>query len=322
MMNPHEDEVSLAYPKTPSLRKSTHEPWPLGIATAGEHAVQELVRDAGCTPAACRAIRHLVYRFDRSQRRSLPWRGAAVSPYQVLVSEIMLQQTQVDRVIPKYLAFIERFPTVAVLAQATLPDVVAHWQGLGYYRRGRYLRDAAVVVMERFQGELPSEVALLTTLPGVGEYTAAAVRAFAFNRPSIVIETNIRAVLLYLLHPGEQGVTDTVLRQELALLQPTRDYRRWYAALMDYGSDLKRRFANPSRASAHHVSQGRFEGSDRQIRGELVRQLLAGGPEGVRAEQLVSLAGGEEPRVQRMLDRLVGEGLAVRVNERYLIPKA
>ena len=264
-------------------------------------------------------FRQLVYEYHAGHGRELPWRRTE-DPWQVLVSEVMLQQTQVDRVIPKFNAFVERFPGPAALATAPLPDLLMAWQGLGYNRRALNLQRSAQMLIARWGGLLPEEPQELQQLPGIGPYTAGAIAAFAFNRPSVFLETNIRAVLLHLFCSDRHDITD---RELLPLVEGTLDQhqpRLWYNALMDYGSDLKRRFPNPGRRSRHHSLQSRFEGSDRQVRGALLRLLLGEG--GKTAGALCDSLGVEKQRLRNILSGMVQEGFLVRRGLRYLIPPA
>ena len=226
--------------------------------------------------ASVDALRQVVYEHYGLHGRDLPWRKTH-EPYHIFVSEIMLQQTQVDRVKPKYESFIARFPTFAALAEASVVELLAEWRGLGYNRRALAMQRAAGTVVQDYCGSLPEDKEALMALPGIGEYTASAIRTFAFDKPDAFIETNIRAVFIHHFFPDANGVTDAEL---LPLIRTAVDQERprvWYQALMDYGTYLKRQ-ANPSRRSAHHRPQSRFEGSRRQARGEILRMLLENGP--------------------------------------------
>jgi A/G-specific adenine glycosylase len=201
---------------------------------------------------------------------------------------MMLQQTQVERVIPKYEAFIKKYPTAKKLAAAPLVDVLQLWQGLGYNRRAKYLLAAA-----QQWGKVPLE-----DLPGVGPYTANAVRVFAYNEPRMLIETNVRAVYLHYLLPRRKKVSDTLIAPYISVPRGVEP-RVWYAALMDYGSHLKKSVPNPSRRSLHHTVQKKFNGSDRQIRGAILRARLAGS----------RVTGFPQARVRALTKKLKAEGL-------------
>lgn len=185
----------------------------------------------------------------------------------------MLQQTQVERVIPKYLAFMDRYPTLEALAAAPLRDVLVLWQGLGYNRRARYLHVCAQWVVAHHSGKFPTTEQELLKLPGVGPYTARAILAFAYNMPVVLIETNVRAVFLYHFCEGKEKIPDDVLLPHINRELYTDNPRLWYSALMDYGTYLKKVLPNPSRRSKHHTRQSRFQGSLRQARGEIIRLL-------------------------------------------------
>ena len=221
-------------------------------------------------------FRATVLRFYGAHgRHTLPWRHT--TPYGVLVSEIMLQQTQVDRVIPYFEKWIKKYPTPHELARASLADVLSDWSGLGYNRRAKMLRECAKVIVEKHGGALPTDRDVLIDLPGIGPYTAGAIRAFAFNEKEVFIETNIRTALLHHFFPKSKKVDDKKLIPILTeCLVHVKSAREWYSALMDYGSHLKKTNPNPSRRSKHHTRQSRFEGSLRQYRGIILRRLLKG----------------------------------------------
>lgn len=262
------------------------------------------------------AFRKAVYDYYEKSGRALPWRETT-DPYHIYVSEIMLQQTQVSRVTDKFTAFIEAFPNVHALDSASLSAVLDVWQGLGYNRRALQMKKAARTIIETFDGRIPSSVDDLATLSGVGRATAAAICAYAFDMPVVYIETNIRTVFIHHFFPGRNDVSDSEI---LPLVEETLDTsspRRWYSALMDYGVMLKSLHANPGRRSAHHTTQSRFEGSDRQIRGGILR-ALSGGKELTTAEIAGDLEAGEE-RVERILERLENEEFIKNVRGKYSI---
>ncbi len=225
-------------------------------------------------------FRGLVYRHFDMSGRDFPWRRTT-DPYRILVSEIMLQQTQTGRTVEKYVEFIARFPNVGDLAQANATEVLAIWQGLGYNRRALALHRTARIIAAEFGGLVPREKSALMALPGIGAYTAAAIRAFAFNLPEVFIETNIRTAFIHEFFPDIEGVRDHDI---LPLVEATLDHaapRRWYQALMDYGAMLKQS-GNPSRRSAHHHLQSPFKGSRREARGIILRNSARGGPGAAR----------------------------------------
>lgn len=225
----------------------------------------------------------LVQREGARLWRELPWRNID-DPYAVLVSEVMLQQTQVARVEKHWTRFLSMFPTVDALAAAATADVLAQWQGLGYNRRALALKRAAEVCSAERGGELPATAEELEQLPGIGPATAAGIMAFAHNRPSVYIETNVRTVFLHELFPDRDKVSDREIAPLVAATCPKGDARAWYYALLDYGAHLKTLVANPSRRSAHYARQSAFEGSRRQKRAEVVRVVLA--EPGIDADEL------------------------------------
>ncbi|MBM4309688.1 MAG: A/G-specific adenine glycosylase [Deltaproteobacteria bacterium] len=260
--------------------------------------------------------KHVLEHYRRHGRK-FPWRDT-IDPYQILVSEIMLQQTQVDRVIPKFEAFINRFQNPAELAAAPLRDVLAMWQGLGYNRRAQALHRCAILIVNEHGGRLPKTREGLQALPGIGPYTAAAVSVFAYNRPCVFIETNIRAVYIHCFFPDAQDVSDAQLKPLIEATLYKRDPRRWYNALMDYGVQIKKLHGNPARRSRHHSVQSRFEGSDRQIRGMIVRIL--GETKEMNTRELMRRIGREPERVRAIIEQLAAEGLVVINRTRLSLP--
>lgn len=185
----------------------------------------------------------------------------------------MLQQTQAERVIPKYKSFLKKFPTVAVLAKASLSSVLKEWQGLGYNRRAKMLHAAAKEIISGHGGRFPNSYDDLVKLPGVGPYTASAVRVFAFNKPEVLIETNIRSVCIHHFFPKRKKVMDASLMPFIEAAVDRKNPKAWYSALMDYGSFLKRTEGNASKRSARHVRQKPFKGSNREVRGAILKML-------------------------------------------------
>lgn len=209
--------------------------------------------------------------YKEHGRHDLPWRKTK-DPYRILVSEVMLQQTQVPRVVEKYKAFLIRFPNVRRLAEAPLSDVLKLWSGLGYNRRAKFLRSGAEVIVRGYGGRVPKAAIVLRTIPGIGPYTASAVRVFAFNEQDALIETNVRAAFIHHFFKDEK-VSDAQLLPLIEQAAKDQDPRTWHWALMDYGSHIKKLHKNPARRSAHYAKQSKFEGSLREVRGAILKML-------------------------------------------------
>ncbi|MEK7612564.1 MAG: A/G-specific adenine glycosylase [Patescibacteria group bacterium] len=237
-------------------------------------------------------------------RATLPWRRTR-DPYRILVSEVMLQQTQVDRVIPFYERFIKKFPNARVLARTPLRNVLKAWQGLGYNRRAKHLRDAAKIIAKK---KFPKSTAEIEQLPGVGHYTARAVAAFAYNKPEVFIETNIRTVFLHHFFQKKNKVSDAAILPLVAqtLKESRMQPREFYWALMDYGSYLKSQGIRLNSQSKHYAKQSKFEGSARQLRGAILREIIA--HHATLAFLLHRIPRSREEMI-RELSRLTAEGL-------------
>lgn len=203
----------------------------------------------------------------------MPWRETR-DPYHIVVSEVMLQQTQVDRVVKKYPEFIAAFPSFKVLAQAPLIKILRVWAGMGYNRRALYMRQIARRIAREGGGILPSSPEVLETLPGVGPATARSIAAFAFNAPVAFIETNIRSVFIHEFFPDRRTVKDIEIMPLVRETVDMRNSREWYYALMDYGAMLKTQARDLNRRSAHHAKQSKFAGSNRQLRGKILKILV------------------------------------------------
>lgn len=258
--------------------------------------------------------------YYRDFGRALPWRETR-DPYHIFLSELMLQQTQTHRVEAKYRLFVERFPDFQALAAAPLRELLTLWQGLGYNRRAKSLKEAATIVSERYGGRLPADPRLLQELPGIGPYTAAALCAFAFGLPVPLVETNIRRVYLHYFFAEQGAVRDAELMPYVEATLERSDPRRWYSALMDFGVMLKGRVGNANLRSAHYVRQPRFEGSNRQIRGRLLALLSARDPgEGATLFEMATVLPFPQERVASSLERLAAEGLVVHEKGSYRLP--
>ncbi len=263
-------------------------------------------------------VRETVLDFYAEHGRSMPWRDAP-DPYRVLLSEVMLQQTQVSRVLPRYSEWLEEFPSLETLAAAPLEEVLRLWQGLGYNRRALALKRTAEECVERFGGVLPNDRRELLALPGIGPATAAGIRVFAFGEREVYLETNVRTVILHEVFPDREDVHDREIVPVLEeLLARAEDPRLWTYALMDYGAHLKRTLPNPSRRSRHHARQSAFEGSRRQKRARLLRAVLA--MPGMGAAGLASDLGLESELASEILADLAAEGMLEQRDGRWFVP--
>ena len=266
-----------------------------------------------------------------SRRPDLPWRSTR-DPWAVLVSEVMAQQTNLERVVPTYARFLERFPTPAVCAAAPLGEVLRAWKGLGYNRRARHLHAAAGAIVDHHGGRVPSDLHALLGLPGVGPYTARAVLAFAFDADVGVVDTNAGRVLSRAVAGRPLGLVEA--QQLVDTMVPTGRGWEFGQALLDLGATVcvsatpacrrcpvrrRCRWAatgqippDPARGSAAvSVAQTAFEGSDRQGRGRLVDALRAGAVSDAAVPE--SAGWPDDPaRAARVAEGLVADGLAVR----------
>lgn len=272
------------------------------------HAAGELDADT------ITAFRRAIYRHYRANPRPMPWRETS-DPYRILVSEVMLQQTQVERVRTKYAQFLECFPTITHLAAAPLEELLRVWQGLGYNRRAIALRRCAEEIVTTHGGRFPATIPQLESLPGIGPYTARAVAAFAFGLPEPFIETNIRTVFIHFFFHGHEGINDRRLMPLVSATLDRGDPRHWYYALMDYGVLLKQLHPNPSRRSSHHVRQSPFKGSNRELRSRMLRSILE--HPGLTLEELTRLLSACRSAVERNLKALVQEGFVEQQGDRF-----
>ncbi|MCQ1537622.1 A/G-specific adenine glycosylase [Methanocalculus taiwanensis] len=251
----------------------------------------------------------MVLSYYQQYGRDLPWRRTT-DPYSILVSEVMLQQTQVERVAPKFIFFIEQFPTINSLASAPLSEVLSAWSGLGYNRRAINLQKAAIILRDEYGGSVPDNPDILARLPGIGKATAAAICAYAFNMPVVYIETNIRRICIHYFFQDQNDIPDTEILPIIhAALSPDNP-REWYSALMDYGTYLKKRLPNPNRRSTHYTRQAPFDGSDRKIRGQALRLLLD--RKKINKSSFISALNAsnerEDGRIEKVLNDLEKEG--------------
>ena len=271
----------------------------------------------------------LVDFYTMHKRDVLPWRRA-ITPYKVVVSEIMLQQTQVDRVVPFFTQWMKLFPSWKSLAQAQQSDVLRAWKGLGYNSRALRLQKLAQTLTDTHDGRVPKEREQLESLPGIGPYTAGAVRAFVYNEWDVCIETNIRTVIFHHILPHSRDIRDNDVMHYLSTLVQyasdtgAMDARHFYYALMDYGSYLKRQGVRLNAKSKHYTKQSKFKGSDREIRGAILDILLRDTRTSFKKiYQSVKRNVGdrEEERVKNILKNLIQEGFIVAGQKKYSLKK-
>lgn len=252
----------------------------------------------------------------RELYRPMPWRDDT-RPYYVLVSELMLQQTQVSRVVPKFEDFIARFPDESALAAASLADVLASWQGLGYNRRAKFLHESAKRIMVEFGGRFPTTDAEIRSLPGVGKNTAGAIAAYAYNRPVSYVETNIRTVYIHHFFDDQFDVADAAIAEKLERTLDREHPREFYWALMDYGAWLKANGVRNVSQSKHYKKQSILQGSVRQVRGQIIRHLT-GGP---ATEHDLRVALQADERFPLALQGLLSDGLVSRTGDEFHLTK-
>ena len=269
-------------------------------------------KEEGITPSLVADFeQHVMAFYEAKGRHDMEWRHTN-DPYKIVVSEVMLQQTQVPRVATMYPKFMERFPDIYALANADQAELLAAWQGMGYNRRALNLRKLANVIVDEFGGEIPDDPMILKTLPGIGPATSCSIAAFAFDRPVVFIETNIRRVFIHYFFDDGVTVDDQELLPLVTAMLPTNS-REWYWALMDLGTALKTSVKNPNQRSRHYTKQKAFAGSDREIRGGVLKRMLeqkSGSPE-VYAKEMNE----DAERVRGIMDKMVGEGFFVRESE-------
>jgi A/G-specific adenine glycosylase len=267
-------------------------------------------------PDTIKSFRRIIRQYYKHSGRDLPWRNTQ-NPYHILISEVMLQQTPVERVLEKYAMFLSVFPDFLSLANAPLKKLLSVWQGLGYNRRALALQRIAQEVITKHKGRLPESEEILVTMPGIGKATASALTAFALNAPSVFIETNIRRVFIHCFFRDREGITDAEILPLIEMSLDTSNPRHWYYALMDYGAMLKKQVKNPNRKSAHYQKQPSFHGSFRQIRGMILKEILSktSVSETVLAKKLTV----SPDKIRQALSQLQKEGFIRKQGRRFAI---
>jgi A/G-specific adenine glycosylase len=279
---------------------------------------KKVYREKGLSRECVRFFQQIIYRYYRHYaRNNLPWRKTQ-DPYHILVSEIMLQQTQVERVIQKYDQFLSFFPDMDSLAQAPLKKILSVWQGMGYNRRAMSLQQITRQIAGKdFHGVFPSSVDVLMDLPGIGRATASAVAAFAFQQPVVFIETNIRRVFIFFFFQHRKKISDSELIPFVEKTLDRKNSRQWYYALMDYGAMLAKVVQNPNRKSRHYQKQAPFKGSNRQIRGIILRTLISQ-PDSAE-QKLIQVLRITPDKVRQTLKQLQKEGFIKEKKQGYVI---
>ncbi|MEI6757402.1 MAG: Fe-S cluster assembly protein HesB [Chlorobium sp.] len=246
-----------------------------------------------------------IFDFYRNNRREFPWRETT-DRYAVMISEIMLQQTQAERVVPRFNSWLQHFPDPAYLASAPLRDVLALWSGLGYNSRAVRLHRCANIIMERFGGTVPSQPELLKTLPGIGEYTCRSIPVFADNLDIAAVDTNIRRIIIHEFRLPED-ISAARLQHVAQVLLPAGQSREWHNALMDYGAlelTSKKTGIRPL------TRQSKFQGSKRWYRGRLIKELIQ--REGMFVEEIEEKYASCPWEIDEIIDDLITDGLVER----------
>jgi len=257
-----------------------------------------------------------VWDYYHSHFRAMPWRSDT-NPYYVMVSELMLQQTQVQRVLVKFDEFITCFPTIETLSNATLSQVLETWIGLGYNRRAKFLKQSADVIVNDFKCQFPKTIEEWIKLPGFGKNTASAVLAYSQNEPLIFIETNIRTVFIYHFFQNKDIVSDKEIEFLVKETIDNNNPREWYWALMDYGTYLKKEYGNHSRKSSSYAIQSKFEGSFRQKRAKVLKEIV--NRKVISFEELLSITKYETEILLSALSKLIEEKFIAGDNGQYWV---
>lgn len=259
-----------------------------------------------------------IWNFYLLNKRGLPWRMTQ-NPYHIFISEVMLQQTQVNRVVSKYTEFLSQFPSFETLAKAPFDLVLNEWHGLGYNRRALYLQKAAQIIINEFKGIVSQDPLALEKLPGIGHATARSIVVFSYNIPLVFIETNIRRVFIHAFFKDKEAVFDKDIVPFVEGTLDQKNPREWYYALMDYGSILPKTVVNPNRKSRHYTKQSKFEGSLRQVRGAILGKLIKS--KELNKHLLEDSLSFEHDFFQRAYNQLVNEGFIVENNSVVCLKK-
>ena len=254
-----------------------------------------------------------IWKYYHTRGRRFFWRNHQ-DPYVIFLSEIMLQQTQTSRIEHRLPTFLTEFPTLESLAKAPLQKVLQQWVGLGYNRRAINLHKAAQTLYSIHDSNIPEDSSVLLQLPGIGPYTAGSIPTFAYNLPRVFVETNIRRVYIHhFTDPTQEIVDDNYILNLVELTLDRENPREWYYGLMDYGAELKTLIPNPNRRSKLYAKQSTFEGSNRQIRGAVLK-ICTQGTKAIHRDQLLRQVNKHTKRIipknefSMVLDALCTEG--------------
>lgn len=277
-----------------------------------------MYKSGGLTEDIIDNFRKIIYNYFKQFGRNFPFRND-INPYNVLISEIMLQQTQTNRVSQKFLEFIKEYPDFYSLANAPNENILKIWQGLGYNRRALALKIIAKKVIEEYNDILPDSIDVLKTFPQIGNNTASSIVTFAYNKPTYFIETNIRRVYIYFFFPNKLKIDDKDIMEILKNTIDINNPRKWYYALMDYGVMLKKSHPELHKRSKHYKKQSKFKGSNRQIRGLIIKRLLE--EKKMIKEELIKILGFSEKRTINIIKQLEDEGFLIIKDKEITISK-
>jgi A/G-specific adenine glycosylase len=275
-----------------------------------------LYKKEGLNQNVIKTFQNIIYSYFKQYGRDFPFRKE-INPYNIVISEMMLQQTQTNRVAEKFQQFIQEFPDFQSLAKAPLNDVLKIWQGLGYNRRAIALKSIAERVSEDYDGILPADVEILKSFPQIGHNTASSIVAFAFNIPTFFIEVNIRRVYIYFFFPGTSSIQDNLIMPIVRKTVDSSNVRKWYYALMDYGVMLKKSHPELNKRSAHYRKQSKFKGSTREIRGKILKFLIESSS--LTESELIKKLKIEPKMVKEILKLLIKEGFIKQENNQFSI---
>ncbi len=274
----------------------------------------KLYEKKGLTKDLIDEFQKLIWNYYTAHPRPFPWRETR-DPYHIFISEWMLQQTQTSAVIPKYKAFLSKFPTFNDLANAFTDEVLRLWQGLGYNRRAIWMKSAAELITNEYNAILPNDPKVLEKIKGIGHATAREMVCFAYNIPTAFIETNIRRVFLHLFFHNKSSVHDRDILIIVEKTVDTKNPREWYYALMDYGVMLKKSVKpDPNHRSFHYKKQSKFKGSNRELRGKILRLKIA--TPNISIKELSQKLKRAEPKVRELLTKMEQEGFFKNPNKK------